>query len=71
MRENLDKISKSSFPLCYIYGDLDSKYEEFANQIKLLKAKSYIFIGPILGAAHNPHFTHPSETTQVLTKHLK
>ena len=71
MRENLDKISKSSFPLCYIYGELDSKYEDFANQIKLLKGKSYIFIEPILGAAHNPHFTHPSETTQVLTKHLK
>jgi O-succinylbenzoic acid--CoA ligase len=71
MSETLEKISLTSFPLLYIYGESDSKYQDFAQSLGLLEAARKVRISAIAGAGHNPHKTHVLEMTNILIKSLK
>ncbi|MBC7537504.1 MAG: alpha/beta fold hydrolase [Bacteriovorax sp.] len=71
IEENLEKLNFATFPLLYIYGENDFKYKNFAQRLLILETKIKVSIGAIIGSGHNPHKTHPLETTHLLTIALK
>ncbi|MDD4974166.1 MAG: alpha/beta fold hydrolase [Bacteriovorax sp.] len=71
LKENLAKISITSFPLLYIYGENDFKYKDFAQRLRPLDPARKVSILAIAGSGHNPHKTHPLEMIAKLTNCLK
>lgn len=62
------KLSHFSFPMLYIYGSEDTKYQEWARQLSSLKS---VALYKVMGAGHNPHKTHALEIADLLSNALK
>lgn len=63
-------IKKSHFPIIYLYGEEDQKYKSMALALASAELPMLQTI-EVMGAGHNPHKTHPSEITVILTDKLK
>jgi pimeloyl-ACP methyl ester carboxylesterase len=60
----------ANFPITYLYGEKDTKFKDHATLLENLKIPNLEII-EISGAGHNPHKTHPMETTTNLINKLK
>ncbi len=63
INENIKLLKKCTFPIFYIYGSEDKKYQEFARYFQASTV--------IPGAGHNPNKTHPLEIAKIASKKLK
>ena len=65
LKNNLEALTQSNFPLTYFYGEQDLKYQAVARLLKTTSTKA------ISNAGHNPHKTHPTDIARGLIDLLK
>lgn len=70
LRENLELMKKTKFPLFYIFGEEDHKYKNYAKNLAKMNLETIKTIC-ISSSGHNPHKTHPTEIAKILTETLK
>ena len=64
---NLKNLKEINFPLLYIAGEKDEKYQRYASLLQSMKFDTLI----IKECGHNPHKTHPLDITNYLSDWLK
>ncbi|MFA6239192.1 MAG: alpha/beta fold hydrolase [Bacteriovorax sp.] len=66
----INLMKQIDFPIVYIYGEGDELYKSIAQMLSNSGLKN-LSLREIVGAGHNPHKTHPSEITDILSISLK
>jgi O-succinylbenzoic acid--CoA ligase len=71
IEENLIQLERITFPLVYIYGELDLKYKSIGERLKHLSIALPITVIEISQASHNPNKTHPLEIALIVSNLLR
>ena len=71
INETLEKLSATSFPVVYIFGEEDHKYKNMAYKAETKLGSKRIKLKPIKDSGHVPHKTNTAEIADFLNIYLK